>query len=79
MNIFGVLPPARPKVAYAGKEKLSLDWSGGKQARTADERDGIIVALWALHLGTLDIARKMGLRESLVANRLAAMRDGAPL
>ncbi len=40
-------------------------------------RDGAIAALWALKLDTYEIAARLWLTESLVANRLAVIRDAA--
>ena len=37
--------------------------------------DGMIEALWKQKLDTFDIAQKLGLRESQVANRLARLRE----
>lgn len=62
-----------PPSPYAGKETLSLR----AQPHADDNRDGTIAALWALKMDTFDIARKMGIREGVVANRLAAIRDAA--
>jgi hypothetical protein len=39
--------------------------------------DGVIMALWKEKLDTNDIARKMHLREAVVANRLARLREAA--
>lgn len=41
------------------------------------EFDGAIMALWNLGLDTKDIATRLHERESVVANRLAEIRDGA--
>lgn len=40
-------------------------------------RDGTIAALWALKLDTREIAKRLWLPESFVANRLAVIRDAA--
>jgi predicted transcriptional regulator len=37
--------------------------------------DGVILALWRERMDTLDIAKKLNLRESQVANRLARLRE----
>lgn len=37
--------------------------------------DGVILALWKEKLDTLEIARKLNLREVQVANRLARLRE----
>lgn len=74
-------PPTRAKIPYAGKEKYERDeWSGvaedARQARAAI-RDMGIRTLWREGLNTLEIAEKLSWPESLIANRLAAIRDGA--
>lgn len=38
--------------------------------------DGVILALWNEKFNTNAIAKKLNLRESQVANRLARLRDG---
>lgn len=40
--------------------------------------DGALLALWGLKLDTYDIAGRLNMRESDVANRLAFLRDQAP-
>jgi Mn-dependent DtxR family transcriptional regulator len=37
--------------------------------------DGAILALWKLRLDTNEISKRLGLHESIVANRLARLRD----
>lgn len=41
--------------------------------------DGVISALWREKMDTNQIARHLRVRESLVANRLAALRDSGAL
>lgn len=72
MSVFGELPvwvpPAEIKeFAEAVKARaLAGDCT----------RDGAIASLWSLGLDTCDIAKRLMFRENLVANRLAAIRDG---
>lgn len=37
--------------------------------------DGAIIAMWKFKLDTAEIAKRLSLRESEVANRLARLRD----
>lgn len=37
--------------------------------------DGLILALWKMRMDTKDIAARLRMRESAVANRLAQLRD----
>lgn len=48
-----------------------------QQPRPAPQfvQDGAILALWPLGLDTLEIARKLNVRECEIANRLARLRD----
>jgi hypothetical protein len=77
MSVFGDLTPA-PVGAIALR---MIAVAEGKQSRALEamSRNGTIAALWALKLDTAAIAKRMRLRESEVANRLAAIRDGQPL
>jgi hypothetical protein len=63
-NIFGDLSP-RPILKLVPEVK-QFNYSG---------RDFTIESLWKLKRDTLFIAERMGLPESTVANRLAAIRD----
>lgn len=73
MSVFGKLPawtPPADKRAFAAAVKA--------RALAGDcTRDGAINALWSapLRYDTYAIAKKLMLRESFVANRLAAIRD----
>jgi hypothetical protein len=44
---------------------------------TTDVDDGLILALWKQGIDTLDIARRLGVHESEVANRLFHIREAA--
>lgn len=71
MSIFGELPVyVPPAQAAAFAEAVKARALAGMCSR-----DGAIDALWSLGLDTHDIAKKLMFRESLVANRLAAIRD----
>lgn len=41
--------------------------------------DGTIISLWQLSLDTHEIAQRLHLRESQIANRLAQLRDAGAL
>lgn len=72
MSIFGELPVWIPPA----EKKAFADAVRARALAGLCERDGAIAALWSLGLDTFDIAKKLMFRESLVANRLAAIRDG---
>ena len=67
----------RPKIPYAGKEHLQRDLDAGRAARAsaAFTHDGAILGLWKLGLDTFEIAKRLGVRESQIANRIARLRD----
>jgi hypothetical protein len=44
---------------------------------TWDNQDDAIAAHWRAGLDTYDIARELGVHESVVANRLLHLREGA--
>lgn len=67
-----------------------MDGAGASVIATAEQQraflagdeiayDGVISALWRKKLDTNQIARHLRVRESLVANRLAALRDSGAL
>lgn len=67
-----------------------MDGAGASAVATAEQQraflagdeiayDGVISALWREKLDTNQIARHLRVRESLVANRLAALRDSGAL
>lgn len=68
MNIFGKLPSPK-QIVFADAVK-------GRALSNEVAVDGTIEALWKSGLDTYSIAKTMMLRESLVANRLTAIRDG---
>lgn len=66
MSIFGTL-------TLPGPVKLKTPL---QTVAVAALRDASIIAMWCQKVDTYDISRKLMLRQSLVANRLAAIRDG---
>lgn len=69
MSIFGIVPaPAIAKAPQATETQ--------KRTLRQFTHDGVIEASWRLRNDTATTARMLGLRESVVANRLAAIRDG---
>lgn len=73
MSVFGELPVYIPPV----QAKAFADAVKARALAGMCARDGAIDALWSLKLDTRDIAARLMLPESVVANRLAAIRDGA--
>lgn len=72
----------RPKIAFAGRDQTEtpLDEAEAKRLAAAAlaALDAEISALWACRwLDTASIADMLFVRESLVANRLAVIREGA--
>jgi hypothetical protein len=47
----------------------------GRRPITTDNQDGAISAHWRAGLDTLDIARELGVHESVIANRLMHLRE----
>ncbi len=71
MTVFQALP--LPPISAAA-------FAEAVQARAREgmnTRDAAIAALWGLGFDTYDIAKRLMFRESMFANRLAVIRDGA--
>lgn len=84
MAVFGHNPEPAVKISYAGQETVASRRaerkSMAKAMSDADDRallDEAIASLWAARPrhDTAWMARQLRVKESLVANRLAALRD----
>lgn len=64
---------------YRSRRKV-LRLPGVAKQELSIAEDGVILALWKEKFDTFDIAKKLNLRESQVANRLAVLRgnDATP-